>query len=112
MKDVVLWEDKVPVTREVAKRTVLQCGTMRLVAEVAKLGIDEISDVHGYMEQKVVTTLHSVESLQGDVTSERESTPLQEIGRIYRTQVYLDNMTRIAEATGTKIVTLTNGFLE
>jgi hypothetical protein len=110
MSNIVLWEGKLPVARKVAQSLALQCSNMHLVAEVGKMAMDEVSDVHAFVEYKVRTTLDSVELLHRGTSSEEESTPLQEVGRVYRTRLYLDSMTRIAEATGAKIVALTDGF--
>ena len=108
MTDMVLWEGKLPVERKLAKTLALHCGTIHLVAEVARVAMDQVSDLHGYAEYKVVTTLAAAELVQQGASSSVEPIPLEGAARSYRTKSYLDGMTRITETADARIVALAN----
>ena len=108
MSEMVLWEGTLPVERKLAKALELQCGTIHLVAEVARVAMDQVSDLHSYADYKVVTTLAAPGLTPRGASSSVEPTPLEDAARIYRTKIYLDGMTRITETAGGRIVGLTN----
>lgn len=77
---------------------------MRVEATIAKMAMDELSEVHGYSEYKVLTTLANAEALKENASKviELSAAEMAEYRAIRRK--YLEQMNHLTEHAGAKVL--------
>jgi len=103
MAEVVVWQQTSPLAQYVQKQAARHIGNMQLIAEVAKVAMDEVSNIHGYAGYKVATTLVAAEVIQ-KVAASGELTPDLAAASQQQAEEYLAQMSQIAQSAGAKIV--------
>ena len=79
-------------------------NNMRIEATVAKLAMDELSDIYGYSDYKVHTTLLSAEVLKETSGKLFDLSASEMHEQRQRRHHYLEQMNRLTEAAGIRVL--------
>ena len=108
---VVVWQgNAIPVNAKSMRWLAGRVINIKQAGEVARSAVDEISDVYGYAEFKVITTLSAEDTIRKAAAASREISPAEQAALDLLRQAFLQRIAQITDHSGGITCLLADGI--